>query len=834
MKDALKSVARRGPGHQQPRARVNGAPPDDRRGPPGQHAAADIRVRERRQRRLELRAGGVLGDLLLDFRQRVAHERVDAGAVGRQGGKVVVVYDVDELQRCAQRTGQPGCDVGRQDGRLGGIERAQDRPRAHASPRRRRSNPREDGPRVIMCGPDGRTTVKSPPGGGLAWTAVACALAGFAACLAGWLAGGGSVDTAWAPTLDLRLEFALDGLGALYALLATGIGTVVFAYGAAYLPLHLEHERRPAVDAWRFWPWMTLFMVSMVGLACALDLILLFVFFDLTAVASYFLIGFDRDRREARGAALMALLVTGVSAVALLLGAVLLYHVYGTFSLPELFARARDTTTTAIACALIAVAALAKSAQVPLHFWLPRAMAAPTPVSAYLHSAAMVAAGVLVLGRVHPLLALDETVLDGLLVVGLASIIVGGLLALAQDEFKQILAHSTISQYGYVVALYGMGGAAAAGAAALYVVAHAIAKSALFMTAGAVTMATGESRLSHLGGLARRMPTLAVASGVAAATLAALPLSLGFFKDELFFGAARDRGALVALMAVVAAALTFAYIGRFWLGLFTGARRAAPRPIPVLLVAPVGLLAAVALAGGFVVGPFAGLAGDAAAITHGAPVDVSPAYHLDARAENVMAVAAWALGGALLLLARVRAAVAGAAARFGDRFEPRRLYGAGLRALNAYSDRLHDAEVRDLRNSIAAVLVPTGVLVALGFAFTPTEGSFTVGSVKAQDLPIVVLLVLCVAAALTVARDPGRCARCSPCRSWASRWPRSTRSRARRTSRLWPSWSRRSSRSSSSASSRDCRSRATPRRSPPAARGATCWPASSRASRRSR
>jgi len=499
-----------------------------------------------------------------------------------------------------------------------------------------------------------------------------------------------------------------------------------------------------------------LFMVSMVGLACARDLILLFVFFDLTAVASYFLIGFDRERREARGAALMALLVTGVSAVALLLGAVLLNNAYGTFSLPALFERARGGSTTTVACALIAAAALAKSAQIPLHFWLPRAMAAPTPVSAYLHSAAMVAAGVLVLGRVHPLLALNRTVLDGLLVVGLASIVVGGVLALAQDELKQILAHSTISQYGYVVALYGIGGAAGAGAAALYVLAHAIAKSALFMTAGAVTAATGESRLSHLGGLGRRMPVLAAASGVAAATLAALPLTLGFFKDELFFGAARERGALVGVMAVVAAALTFAYIGRFWLGLFAGASRLAPRPIPALLVAPVAVLAAVALAGGFIVGPFAGLASDAATVTYGAAVDVSPAYHLDARGVNVMAVAAWALGAAFLIAARVRAAVAGAVARAGDRFGPRHWYGVSLRALNAYSDRLHDLEVRDLRNSIAAVLVPTGILVALGFAFTPTRGSFTVGSVETADLPILVLLVLCVAAAFTVVRDAGR------------------------------------------------------------------------------
>jgi len=576
------------------------------------------------------------------------------------------------------------------------------------------------------------------------------------ACLFGWLSGGHAIDLAWAPTLGLRLDLALDGLGALYALLATGIGAVVFVYGAGYLPLHLEHEHRPASDGRRFWPWMTLFMASMVGLACARDLVLLFVFFDLTAVASYFLIGFDREQREARGAALMALLVTGISAVAMLMGAVLLYHEYGTFSLPELFARAQPGTTTTVASALIAVAALAKSAQVPLHFWLPRAMAAPTPVSAYLHSAAMVAAGVLVLGRVHPLLARSEILLDGLLVVGLASIVVGGLLALAQDELKQILAHSTISQYGYVVALYGIGGATGAGAAALYVVAHAIAKSALFMTAGAVTTATGEARLSRLGGLARDMPVLAVASAVAAATLAALPLTLGFFKDELFFAAAIEGGPLVQGMAVVAAALTFAYIGRFWLGLFTGARGTAAQAVPVSLIAPIAVLAVVAFAGGIVVEPFASLAADAASVTHGEPVVVAPAYHLDARPENLMALAAWLLGGLVLIAPRARGNVVGAVARAGDSLGPRRCYGVALHAINQFSDRVHSAEVRDLRNSVAAVLLPTGVLIGAAFVFTPTEGAYDVGVVSVADLPIIVLLGLVVAAALTAAHDGGR------------------------------------------------------------------------------
>ncbi|UJA21832.1 DUF4040 domain-containing protein [Thermoleophilia bacterium SCSIO 60948] len=588
-------------------------------------------------------------------------------------------------------------------------------------------------------------------------TALSAAV-GFAACLAGWLAGGGSVDLPWAPTLGLRLELAFDGLGALYSLLATGIGFAVFAYGIAYLPWHLKKAGRPLADARRFWPWLALFMASMVGLACSRDLILLFVFFDLTAVASYFLIGFDRERREARGAALMALLVTGGSAVCLLIGAVLLQVEYGTFSLPELFAVAEPTTTTVVATALIVIAALAKSAQVPLHFWLPRAMEAPTPVSAYLHSAAMVAAGVLVIGRVHPLISLSDVLLDSLFWIGVASIVVGGVLALAQRDLKQILAHSTISQYGYVVVCYGIGGASGAGAAALYVITHAIAKSALFMTAGAVLVATGESTLDRVGGLARRMPLLAAASGVAAATLAALPLTLGFFKDELFFYAALDAGPVAVVVSVLAAALTFAYIGRFWLGTFAGRPRRglAVKRISPLLVWPVAVLATVAIAGGVVVGPFADLAADAAAVTYGAPVDLSPAYHLDLRAANVMAIAAWLVGTLILAGARVRIPVATAVDRAGAAFGPRRAYALGLRGLNTLSDRIHDAEVRDLRNSVSAVLIPTAVLVGIAFAATPFDNAYIVGDIVAGDLPIVVLLVLAVAAALAAMLDPSR------------------------------------------------------------------------------
>ncbi len=158
--------------------------------------------------------------------------------------------------------------------------------------------------------------------------------AAFVACLVAWESGGGSVDLPWAPTLGLRLTFELDGLGALYSLLATGIGTLVLAYSTRYLPAHLDHQGRPPSHAPRFYGLILLFMVSMVGLATAQDTIALFVFWDLTAIASYFLIGYDRHEAESRVAALMALLVTGISAVALLIGVLMLASRHGTFALP--------------------------------------------------------------------------------------------------------------------------------------------------------------------------------------------------------------------------------------------------------------------------------------------------------------------------------------------------------------------------------------------------------------------------------------------------------------------------------------------------------------------
>ena len=581
--------------------------------------------------------------------------------------------------------------------------------------------------------------------------AVIFALAAFAATLWGWSRGGGTLALPWAPTWGLTLTFTLDGLAALYALLATGIAVAVLAYSGAYIPHHLHHQGRPDTDGPRFYALILLFMGAMVGLVLAQDTLLIFLFWDITAIASYFLIGYDNQKAEARNAALMALLVTGISAILILIGFLMLAARYSTYALPEIIARATPGTAHTVALALIAAGALVKSAQVPFHFWLPRAMAAPTPVSAYLHSAAMVAAGVFLLGRVYPLLRLSVALLDALLVIGFLSMLVGSVLALTRDRLKPLLAYSTIAQYGYVVVLLGLGTGAGVGGATFYVLAHALAKSALFLTAGAVIEATEQDDLAKLGGLARRLPVLAVASGIAAAGLGALPLTIGFFKDELFFAAALERGPLFGALAVLGAALTLSYVWRFWSGIFLGPRRAEAQRLAPLLVAPIALLAASILAGGVIVAPAADLANVAGAVSFAEMKAIKPAYHLDARPENLMALATYTLGAVIVGTRRWWRGIALAGSRLGERVGPERLYRGGLAALNHFSHLIFAVEVRDLRGRIATVLVPAGLLVAVGVAATPTAGSYRIGAATASDLPLIAGLALVILAAITVA-----------------------------------------------------------------------------------
>lgn len=587
---------------------------------------------------------------------------------------------------------------------------------------------------------------------------VGSALAAFVAVAWGWaFVGGGSVNIPWAPTWNLRLAFELDGLAALYSLLATGIGLAVVLYSSKYLPLHLEHQGRSLSDATRFHALILMFMGSMVGLVTAQDLFLVFLFWDLTAIASYFLIGYDVHEYDSRYSALMAILVTGVTAVFLLIGAMMLYVRYDTFMLPELERIVEPGPYLTLAAALMAIAGLAKSAQVPFHFWLPRAMAAPTPVSAYLHSAAMVAAGVFLIGRVYPLIQTSQLLLDALIVIGFSSMVVGGVIALSRDVLKQLLAYSTISQYGYIVFMFGLGGSYGVAAASFYVIAHALVKSALFLTAGTVTEHTGgEYRLSKVGGLAKRMPVLAVCSGVAAAGLGAIPLTIGFFKDELLFAAALERGSIFPFMALVGAVLTLSYMWRFWSGIFLGEMPEelaanVSRPSTVL-VAPISVLAVLTLVGGVFVGPFVGLTNAAAGVSFGQPVEVEAAYHLDARPENLLALATFALAALVIFARPVWSGAAEGFAKLGEKVGPERAYSVSLGGMNSFSDRIHNIEVDTLRSRISAILIPSAILVGAGFlASLPSGGSvYSLGEVRAVDLPLLLVLLLVAVAAVAV------------------------------------------------------------------------------------
>ena len=581
--------------------------------------------------------------------------------------------------------------------------------------------------------------------------AVGSAAVSTLAVLWGWARGGGSLELPWVPTWGLRLEFTFDGLGALYALLATGVGLLVLVYASSYLPRHLHHQGRPDSDALPFYAFVLLFMGAMVGLAFAGDLVLLFVFWDLTAVASYFLIAFDRAELSARAAALSALFVTGVSAVLLLVGAVFLGAAYGTFSVTELAERAEPGAFLTGCSLLIVVAALAKCAQAPLHFWLPRAMAAPTPVSAYLHSAAMVAAGVYLLGRVYPLLQFSPAVLDLLVVVGFVSIFMGGTLALTRDVLKQLLAYSTIAQYGFVVAMYGLGGPYGAAGAAFYVLVHALAKSALFLTAGTVTEATGETRLSRLGGLGRSLPLLAAGSALAGATLASLPLTVGFFADEFFFTAALERGPFFAGLAVFAAAPTLAYTWRFWSGLFLGARRTEAEGVPRRLVLPVAALGLAALVGGIASGPYERLAEAAGRAAWGEATPLSARYHLEIPPEYLLALATTALGVLIILTRRYWQGAALDVARLSERVGPEAAYRWSVRSLYRLSERLHGLELRNLRSRAASVLLPTALLVGAGVLAVPGFAPYQVGPSVLTEVPLaLLLLVVAVSAAAAV------------------------------------------------------------------------------------
>lgn len=337
------------------------------------------------------------------------------------------------------------------------------------------------------------------------------------------------VSRSWAPEYGLNFTTQIDQFGLLFWLLVSGIGTLIVVYSGAYM--------KPA-DLGRLLFNLLLFMVAMLGVSVAANVLTLFVFWELTSLTSFLLIGFKHSDPAARRSALQALLVTGLGGLVLLAGLILLAVENQT----PVFAQM--TSASPLAVALVAIGCFTKSAQFPFHFWLPNAMAAPTPISAYLHSATMVKLGVFLLAKLAPVFGPQTTIAA----FGGATLLIGSILALLEKDLKRILAWSTVAALGNMVLLIGLVASKVAEALVLTILAHALYKGALFMTAGALDHMTGTRDARALRGLAKRAPFLAVAATLAALSMAGLIPLAGFVAKELALAAVTAPWALLLLL----------------------------------------------------------------------------------------------------------------------------------------------------------------------------------------------------------------------------------------------------------------------------------------------
>lgn len=334
----------------------------------------------------------------------------------------------------------------------------------------------------------------------------------------------------WLPQAGINLSFRLDALGLLFALLISGIGTLIYIYAYYYLS--------PKNSLSKLYFLLMLFMSAMLGISLSNNLIILLVFWELTSISSFLLVGYWSNYEAAQRGSRIALTITGMGGLAMLGGFVLLGQITGTYEIDQLFSMSSQIQQHALfvpALLLILLGAFTKSAQFPFHFWLPNAMAAPTPVSAYLHSATMVKAGIFLLARLLPIFAGAALYHNIVTFTGLFTLCMAAFFAIFKEDLKGLLAYSTISHLGLIVCLLGIGSPLAVAAAVFHIINHATFKAALFMIAGIVDHESGTRDLRKLSGLWQLLPFTATLTMITAASMAGVPLTNGFLSKEMFF-----------------------------------------------------------------------------------------------------------------------------------------------------------------------------------------------------------------------------------------------------------------------------------------------------------
>jgi len=361
----------------------------------------------------------------------------------------------------------------------------------------------------------------------------------------------------WVPSIGVNLDFNLDGLSFLFVLLISGIGTLVFIYTSAYLKGHHYLDR--------FYGYLSMFMASMLGLVLSDNIYTLFIFWELTSISSFFLIGFNNDNPASRKSAITALAVTGIGGLFLMAAMVGLGQITGVYQISALAPLAKSIQSNSLygwVLFFLFIAAFTKSAQFPFHFWLPGAMKAPTPVSTYLHSATMVKAGIYLLARFTPILGNHEWWNSTLIIVGAITMTYAAIHSLFRLDLKGILAYSTISALGILVFLIGLGTKEALLAASVFILVHALYKATLFLVTGIIDHETGTRDIRQLGGLNKVMLPVGIAAMLAAISNAGIPPSFGFLGKDLIYDATLGMGDIAWLLTGLAiftnAALLFA------------------------------------------------------------------------------------------------------------------------------------------------------------------------------------------------------------------------------------------------------------------------------------